>query len=323
MRVFVAGAGGAIGGQLIPQLLERGHVVVATTRKREKLAQLRAAGAEAVVMDGLDAASVGEAVARAEPEVIVHEMTALAGASDLKHFDAAFAVTNDLRTRGTEHLLAAAAAVDVRRFIAQGYSGWPFARAGSAVTTEEAPFDPAPPATMRRTLEALRRQEQLVAAAALEGVVLRYGSFYGPGASDELVDLVRARKLPLIGAGTGVWSWIHVDDAAAATVAAVEGAATGVFNIVDDDPAPVAAWLPYLAELLGAPPRHVPVWLARLVAGEAVVAMMTQIPGASNAKATRALGWRPRWSSWRQGFRDGLGETAATVGARQRAPATA
>ncbi|HWQ00034.1 MAG TPA: NAD(P)-dependent oxidoreductase [Vicinamibacterales bacterium] len=307
MRVFVAGAGGAIGRRLIPRLVERGHEVVAATRTPEKLRQLRALGAEAVVMDGLDAGSVGEAVARAEPEVIAHQMTALAGVTDLKHFDAAFATTNELRTRGTEHLLAAADAVGVRRIVVQGYTGWPYAREGVTVVTEDDPFDPNPPMTMRRTLEALRRQEQLLAGASLEAVVLRYGSFYGPGASDGLVALVRKRKLPLVGAAPGVWSWIHIDDAAAATVAAVEAGITGAFNIVDDEPAPVSEWLPYLAEVLGAkPPRRVPVWLARLVAGEAVVHMTTRIPGASNAKAGRELGWRPRWASWRQGFRDGL-----------------
>ncbi len=307
MRVFVAGAGGAIGRRLVPRLVEHGHEVVATTRRRETLDELRALGVEAIVMDGLDAGSVGEAVARAEPEVIVHQMTALAGATDLKHFDDSFAITNELRTRGTEHLLAAADATRVRRFVAQGYTGWPYAREGVAVVSEDDPVDRNPPAAMRRTLEALRRQEQLLAGASQETVVLRYGSFYGPGASDELVELVRRRKLPLVGAATGVWSWIHVDDAAAATVAAVDAKVTGVFNVVDDEPAPVSEWLPYLAEVLGArPPRRVPVLLARLAAGEAVVHLMTRIPGASNAKARRELGWRPRWTSWRQGFRDGL-----------------
>jgi nucleoside-diphosphate-sugar epimerase len=307
MRVFVAGAGGAIGTRLLPQLIEHGHEVVATTTKREKLEALRALGAEPVVMDGLDGASVGEAVAHAEPDAIIHQMTALAGMSDLKHFDEAFAVTNELRTRGTEHLLAAAEATGVRRIVAQSYAGWPSARTGGALTTEEDPLDPTPPASMRRTHDGLRRLEQLVAAAPLEGVVLRYGSFYGPGASDALVELVRRRKMPLVGDGAGVWSWIHLDDAAAATVAAVEGRPTGAFNVVDDEPARVAEWLPYLAEVVGAkPPRRIPAWLARIAAGEAVVSLMTQIPGSSNAKAKRELGWQPRWRSWRQGFRDGL-----------------
>jgi len=315
MRVFVAGAGGAVGPPLVSQLVQRGHQVVATTRKGEKLGALRALGADAVVMDGLDAGSVGEAVARAEPDVIVHQMTALAGASDLKHFDRTFAVTNELRTRGSEHLLAAADAVGVRRFVTQGYTGWPYARTGGPVKGEDEHFDRDPPASaMRRTLDALIRQEELLCSVPLDGVVLRYGSFYGPGASDELVEMVRQRKLPLVGDGAGVWSWIHVDDAAAATVAAVEGSATGVFNVCDDEPAPVSAWLPYLAEALGAkPPRKVPVWVARLAAGETVVAMMTQIRGAANEKAKRELGWRPQWASWRQGFRTGLQDTGSSA----------
>lgn len=308
MRVFVAGGGGAIGRPLVTQLVAGGHEVVATTRQQTKLAELRELGAEAVVMDGLDGGAVGDAVARTEPEVIVHQMTALAGVADLKHFDETFAVTNELRTRGTEHLIAAAEAVGARRFVAQGYTGWPNPRTGGPVKTETEPFDRTPPApAMRRTLEALVRQEELVGSASLSGVVLRYGSFYGPGASDELVEMVRRRKLPLVGDGAGVWSWVHVDDAAAATVAAVESDATGVFNICDDEPAPVAKWLPFLAEMVGAKrPRKIPVWLARLVAGQTVVAMMTEIRGSSNEKAKRELEWRLRWSSWRQGFAGGL-----------------
>lgn len=314
MRVLISGAGGAIGRRLVPQMVGRGHQVVATTRNPEKLEQLRRLGAEAIVMDGLDAGSVREAVARAKPDVIVHQMTALAGAKSLKHFDKVFATTNELRTRGTEHLLAAADSAGVRRFVAQGYTGWPNAHEGATIVSEDDPFNPNPPMTMRRTLEALRRQEQLLTAAPLDAIVLRYGSFYGPGASEELVALVRKRKLPLVGDAAGVWSWIHVDDAAAATVAAVEANVTGAFNIVDDEPARASEWLPYLAEVLGAKhPLRVPVWLARLAAGEAVVHMMTRVPGASNAKAKRELGWRPRWASWRQGFRDGLEDAQPTT----------
>jgi len=314
MRVFVAGSAGAIGRRLVPQLVERGHAVVATTRSEAKLAELRALGAEPRLMDGLDAGSVGEAIARAEPEVIVHQMTALAGLADLRRFDRTFATTNELRTRGTEHLLAAGQAAGARRFVAQSYTGWPNIREGGPVKTEEDPFDPEPPAQMRESLDAIRRLEHLVAAAPLEGVVLRYGSFYGPGAWDELVALVRSRKLPLVGDGAGVWSWLHVDDAAAATVAAVEGRATGVFNVVDDDPAPVSEWLPFLAEAAGAKrPRRVPAWLARIAAGETVVSMMTRIRGSSNAKAKRELGWEPRFASWRQGFREALTEPPAAT----------
>jgi 2-alkyl-3-oxoalkanoate reductase len=307
MRVFVAGASGAIGQRLVRRLIARGHEVVATTQTPVKGQRLRALGAEPAVMDGLDAGSVGEAVARARPDAIVHQMTALAGAADLKHFDDTFARTNALRTHGTDHLLAAADAVGVRRFVAQSFTGWPNAREGGPVKTEDDPLDPHPPAAQRRSLEAIRHVERTVPERAPEGIVLRYGGFYGPGASQEMVDFVRARRLPLVGDGRGVWSFIHLDDAADATVAALERGAPGLFNVVDDDPAPVAEWLPHLAACVGArPPRHVPVWLARLAIGEVGVSMMTQMRGSSNAKARRELGWQPRWRSWREGFRDGL-----------------
>jgi nucleoside-diphosphate-sugar epimerase len=316
MRVFVAGASGAIGRRLVPQLISRGHEVVATTRSAEKLPALRAVGADAVVMDGLDAGSVGEAVARAEPDAIVHQMTALAGLSDLKHFDREFAATNELRTRGTDHLLAAAQAVGVERFVAQSFTGHSNERRGGPVKTEKDPLDPEPPAQQASTIEAIRYVERAVLEAPLHGVVLRYGSFYGPGASDRLVELVRQRKLPLVGSGGGVWSWVQVDDAAAATVAAVEHGPEGAFNVVDDDPATVAVWLPYLAECVGAkPPRHVPAWVARLVIGEVGVSFMTEIRGSSNTKAKRELGWQPRWGSWREGFRHALTEPEPAMGA--------
>jgi nucleoside-diphosphate-sugar epimerase len=311
MRVFVAGAGGAIGRRLVPRLVERGHEVTATTRSREKLDDLRALGAEPLVMDGLDAGSVGEAVARAEPDVIVHQMTALDGLRELKHFDEAFAVTNELRTKGTDHLLAAANALGVRRFVVQSYTGWPNARTGGAVKTEEDPLDPHPPVSQARSLAAIRYVERAALEAPLDGVVLRYGSFYGPAVSDAIVELIRRRRFPLVGDGGGIWSWIHIDDAAAATVAAIEGGPAGVYNVVDDEPARVSEWLPYLAERAGAkPPRRLPVWLAGLFVGEAGVSMMTQIRGSSNAKARRYLDWAPRWSSWREGFRQGLLEPA-------------
>jgi nucleoside-diphosphate-sugar epimerase len=310
MRVFVAGASGAVGRRLVPQLVDRGHDVVATARTPEKLDGLRALGAEAVVMDGLDAASVGEAVATAEPEAVIHQMSALAGMSDLRRFDEGFALTNELRTRGLDHLLTASEAVGVRRFVAQSYTGWPNERVGGPVKTESDPLDPDPPAQQRRSIEAIGYLERVVTSAApIEGVALRYGSLYGPGTSmaNEYADLVRARKLPLVGDGAGVWSFIHADDAAMAAVVAAERGAPGVYNIVDDDPAPVAEWLPYLAECLGArPPRHVPAWIARFAIGEVGVSMMTQIRGASNAKALRELGWEPAWRSWREGFVSGL-----------------
>ncbi len=313
-HVFVAGGTGALGRRLIPQLIAAGHRVTATTRSTRKTDLLRRLGAEPVVVEGLDAAAVGEAVARAAPEVVVHEMTALAGVPDLKHFDRTFAGTNALRTQGTDGLLAAARAAGVRRFVAQSYAGWPSARTGGPVKTEDDPWDPDPPRMQRQSLAAMQHLEQAVRAASLEGLVLRYGSFYGPGASEPLVELVRRRRLPVVGDGGGVWSWIHLDDAAAATVAAVERGPSGVYNIVDDDPAPVSAWLPYLAGVLHAPPpRRIPTWLARLAVGEVGVSMMTRIRGASNAKAKRELGWQPAWASWRAGFRDGLADDRAAA----------
>jgi nucleoside-diphosphate-sugar epimerase len=261
-----------------------------------------------VVADGLDAMAVGEAVAKAEPEVVIHQMTALSGTIDLRRFDRTFAVTNQLRTRGTDHLLAAAAAAGARRLIAASYAGWPTIREGGPVKTEADPLDPRPPAAQRESLAAIRYLEQAVTGATgLEGVVLRYGSFYGPGASDELADLVRKRKIPVIGDGAGIWSWLHISDAAAAAVCALDHGAPGIYNVVDDEPASVVQWLPYLAEAVGAkPPRRLPRWIGRLAAGEAGVSMMTQSRGSSNAKAKRELGWQPAWPSWRQGFRDGL-----------------
>jgi nucleoside-diphosphate-sugar epimerase len=307
MRVFVAGAGGAIGRRLVPQLVAAGHEVVATTQSREKVAALCALGARGVVMHGLDAGSVGEAVARAEPEGVVHQMTALPANPDLRRFDTEFARTNELRTRGTDHLLAAAGAVGVRRFVAQSFTGWPNERSGGPVKSEDDPLEPDPPG-QRESLQAIRYLERAVLEAApIEGVVLRYGTFYGPGTgfAEVFPDLIRKRKLPVVGGGGGVWSFVHVDDAAAATVAALERGAPGIYNVVDDDPAPVADWLPYLAAELGAPPpRRVPAWLARLAIGPVGVALMTRIRGGTNEKAKRELGWEPRLKSWRDGFRE-------------------
>jgi nucleoside-diphosphate-sugar epimerase len=312
MRVFLAGATGAIGRRLVPQLVARQHQVTATTRSAEKVDELRALGVEAVVMDGLDAVAVGEVVARAAPDAIIHQMTALGGKPDLKHFDRWFARTNELRTTGTEHLLAAASAAEVGRFIAQSFTGWTNIREGGPVKTEDDPLDPHPAKAQRESLAAIRFLEKAVIEAPLEGIALRYGSFYGPGASEQLVELIRKRRLPIVGGGTGVWSWIHLDDAATATVAALERGRRGLYNIVDDEPAPAADCLPYLAEVVGAkPPRRVPAWLGRLAAGEAAVGVMTEARGASNAKAKRELGWQPVWSSWREGFRDGPTEQAS------------
>ena len=313
MRVFVAGASGVIGSRLVPQLIERGHEVVATTRKRANGDSLRALGASVSVMDGLDAASVGEAVARAEPDVVVHQMTALTGTGDPRRFEEEFAITNELRTRGTDNLLNAAEAVGVRRFVAQSYTGWPNDRgAGSGLASEGERLDPSPPAGQRSSIAAIGQLERAVTSSRIEGLVLRYGSLYGPGTAmaNELAELIGKRKLPIVGGGSGVWSFLQLDDAASATVAAIEGGAPGIYNVVDDEPAPVSEWLPYLASCLGAPaPRRLPAWIARFAIGEVGVSLMTQIRGSSNTKAKRELGWVPVWPSWRDGFRYAFLET--------------
>jgi 2-alkyl-3-oxoalkanoate reductase len=305
MRVFVAGATGALGRYLVPELVAAGHEVTATTRTPGKVAQLREAGAEPVVVDGLDREAVMAAVRAASPEVIVHEMTALAGMRSLRRPDQQFAATNELRTRGTDHLLAAAAQAGTRRVIAQGYAGaGPDKPSGGGLKTEEDPPDWRPIRSAVQGPAAVRHVEETVPREAPEGIVLRYGSFYGPGASDFLLDMLRKRQVPVIGGGTGVWSFIEITDAAAATLAAVDRGAPGLYNVVDDDPAPVAEWLPYLAKVAGAkPPLHLPAWLGRLLAGEFVVAQMTTSRGSSNEKARKELGWEPRYASWREGFR--------------------
>jgi nucleoside-diphosphate-sugar epimerase len=281
--------------------------VTGLTRSPSNRQLLRALGAEPVIADALDADAVARAVAETGPEVIVHQLTALSGSLDIRHFDRSFALTNRLRTEGTDHLLAAGRAVGVRRFVAQSYAGWPFARTGGPVKTEDDPLDPAPVNAMRETFDAIRHVEDAVTGATwTEGIVLRYGGFYGPGTSlgpdgGETVDQLRGRKFPVVGGGTGVWSFIHIEDAADATVAAVEHGRRGIYNVVDDEPASVAEWLPAMAKAFGAkPPRHVPLWLGRIVAGEAAAVMMTEVRGASNAKAKRELGWQPRHPTWRQ-----------------------
>jgi nucleoside-diphosphate-sugar epimerase len=296
MRVFVAGGTGVIGQRLVPQLVARGHQVTATTTSPAKLDMLAKLGADGVVMDGLDAASVGEAVATARPDAIVHQMTAIspahAGKPDMKHFDRWFATTSRLRTDGTDHLLAAAQATDVPTFVAQGYASWNGIRAGGWVKSEEDPLDLLAGTSAQPGMEAIRHLEDVVLAAG--GAVMRYGGLYGPGATDDQVTLVRKRQFPLVGSGTGYCSWVHLDDAASATVLAVEQKARGVFNIVDDEPAPASEWLPYLAASAGAK--------------DIAVIMMTEGRAFSNAKAKRELGWELRFPSWRQGFREGLGD---------------
>ena len=304
MRVFVTGATGALGQHLVPGLVAAGHEVTATTRTPGKAGQLRAAGAAPVVLDGLDRAAVLATVQAAAPEVIVHQMTALADMRSLRNTDRVFAATNELRTRGTDNLLAAAAAAGTGRVIAQSYTGWTNERSGGPVKTENDPFDSRVLPSAARTLAAIKHVEQTVPLQVSEGIVLRYGSFYGPGASQILLDLLRKRMLPVIGGGTGIWSFIEITDAAAATIAAVDRGAPGVYNVVDSDPAPVTDWLPYLARVAGAkPPLRVPVWLGRLLAGEFVVNQMTTARGSSNEKARKDLGWEPRYASWREGFR--------------------
>jgi nucleoside-diphosphate-sugar epimerase len=309
MRVFVAGATGAVGRRLVPLLRALGHEVVAMTRDPAGLGALRAAGAEPVVADALDRDAIVCAVVAARPDAVVHQLTALAGVRSLRRFDRAFERTNRLRTEGTDNLVAAARAAGARRLVAQSYAGWPYAREGGPVKSEDDPLDPAPPAGMRRSLAAIRHLEAAVTGApGVAGLALRLGNLYGPGTAlapgGELLEAIRRRRLPLVGSGAGIWSFVHVDDAAVATALALERGGPGVYNVVDDEPAPSASWLPELAAALGAPPpRRVPEWLGRILAGDAVTSMMTRTRGAANAKARRELGWRPRYP----GLLDGLG----------------
>jgi nucleoside-diphosphate-sugar epimerase len=305
MRVFVAGGAGVLGRRLVPQLVARGHQVTATTTSAAKVPLLEQLGADAVVMDGLDAVSVGEAVASARPDAIAHQMTAIAAKGDLKHMDRWFATTNRLRTEGTDHLLAAAEATGVSTFVAQSYAGWNGIRTGGWVKTEEDPLDLMTGTAAQPVMEAIGHVEDAVVKAG--GAALRYGWLYGPGSTEDLAGPVRKRQFPLIGSATGHTSWVHLDDAASATVLALEQQVRGVFNIVDDEPAAAAEWLPYLAECAGAkPPMRVPVWLARLLAGQVAVSVMTEGRGFSNAKAKRELGWELRYPSWRLGFKEEL-----------------
>jgi 2-alkyl-3-oxoalkanoate reductase len=317
MKVFVAGATGALGRQLVPQLVARGHEVVGMTRSASKQDLVRSLGARPVVVDALDPDAVAQAVASADPEVIVHELTALSGPismRDARHPDRSSAakMTNRLRTEATDHLLAAGRAVGARRFVAQSFGAFRFARTGGPVQTEADPIDPDP----RQTgLEAILYLEQAVTTIEWgEGLALRYGGFYGPGTGISLAPdapmagPIRKRRFPIVGDGGGVWSLIHIEDAAAATAVAVERGRPGIYNVVDDQPAPVREWLPVLASALGAkPPRRIPRWLGRLLAGEMATLMMTDARGASNEKAKRELGWKPHYASWRQGFAQGLG----------------
>lgn len=316
MKIFVAGATGAIGKQLIPQLVAKGHDVVGMTRTPSKQDQILAQGATPVVADALDPDAVAQAVACAEPEIVIQQLTSLSGPMDLRHADRFFAETNLLRTKGTDHLLAAARAVGVRRYVSESYLGLPFQRIGGPIKTESDPLDPDPPKPMQGGVAAIRHLERSVSGIEwAEGLVLRNGPFYGPGTAlsqdpdAQLTAQVRARQLPIIGDGGAIWSFLHISDAARAVVAATENGSPGIYQIADDEPAPVREWLPVLADALGAqPPRRIPRWLGRLLAGEIGTIMMTELRGGSNARAKRELGWCPYYSTWRTGFREGLGE---------------
>jgi 2-alkyl-3-oxoalkanoate reductase len=320
MRVFVAGATGVIGTQLVPQLVAANHDVIGMTRSPTKTDMLRALGARPVVADALDPDAVARAVAETEPEVIVHQLTALSadpGLRDMRDPDRFGAPTNALRTEGTDYLLAAGRAVGIRRFVAQSIVAiGTYARSGGPIKSEDDPLDLDLPAKGRSGADAVRYLEDAVTGIDwAEGIVLRYGAFYGPGTgiSEDpealLTKAIRKRRLPIIGGGGGVWSFVHIEDAASATVAALDNGGPGIYNVVDDEPAPVHEWLPFLAEQVGAKkPRRVPRFVVRLLAGEAAVLQMTEVRGASNAKAKSELGWQPGWSTWRVGFAKGLGE---------------
>jgi nucleoside-diphosphate-sugar epimerase len=314
MRIFVAGASGAIGGQLIPKLIADGHEVVGMTRTPEKQDRIREMGARPAVADALDPEAVAQAVAEAEPEVVIHQLTAIDAGAVGRSIDKMFVATNRLRTEGTDHLLAAARAVGAKRFVAQSFAGWPFERTGAPIKTEDDPLQAHPPRTVGETLDAIKYVERVVTGAeGIEGLALRYGGFYGPGTSialdpdGEQVEMIKKRRLPVVGSGAGVWSFVHIEDAASATAAALERGEPGLYHVVDDEPAPVSVIVPELAKAVGAkPPRRIPRWIGRLVAGEGMTIMMTEVRGASNAKAKRELGWKLRYPSWRQGFKEGL-----------------
>ena len=313
MRILLAGASGAIGRTLTPMLVAAGHEVFGAFRNPANAEKVQALGATPVVLDALDADAVQRTVAEIRPDTVIHQLTAIPADLDLKHIDRDFQQTNLLRTEGTRNLASAAVKAGVQRFIAQSYAGWPYARTGIRLKTEEDLLDSNPPPRLKAMLDAIETLEHTVTREqGFTGIVLRYGPFYGPGsnlASDgAMVEQVRAHKVPIVGQGTGVWSFLHLDDAASATVAALTHAQRGIYNIVDDDPAPVVDWLPYLAECVGAkPPAHVPAFVASMMIGEHAVAMMNDMRGVSNEKARRELQWTPKWSSWRQGFREALG----------------
>jgi 2-alkyl-3-oxoalkanoate reductase len=315
MKVFVAGSTGAIGKQLVPMLVERGHEVTGMTHSPAKQDLIREMGARPAVADGLDPEAVAQVVAEAQPEVVIHQLTAIDAGKFGRSIDKMFVLTNRLRTEGIDHLLAAARAVGAKRFIAQSFAGWPFERTGGPVKTEEFPLQSSPPKTVSESLGAIKYLERTVTEAdGIEGLALRYGGFYGPWTSmginpdGEQVEMIRRRRFPIIGDGGGIWSLTHIQDAASATAAAVERGESGLYNVVDDEPAPVGVIVEELAKVIGVkPPRRIPSWLGRLIAGAGMTIMMTEVRGASNDKAKRELGWELRYPSWRLGFREGLG----------------
>lgn len=328
MKILVAGASGAMGRALVPLLVRAGHDVVGMVQRPRSAEVVHALGAEPRTADALDATAVLNCFREVRPQMVIHQLTAIPAALDMRQFDRDFALTNLLRTEGTRHLLAAAVDVGATHFIAQSFAGWTYGRSGNGssknqtktrLKTEEDAFDPNPPARVRTTLDALKALERAVLAETrVTGTVLRYGAFYGPHTSiakdGSIVQAVRRRKLPLVGDGAGVWSFVHIEDAASATAAAVEAGRGGVYNVVDDEPAPVSEWLSFLAHCAHAqPPRQVPAWMARLLIGEHVVAVMNEIRGVSNGKIKRELDWTPRWPSWREGFRDVLKTAALPV----------
>ena len=313
VKVFVAGSTGAIGRSLLPLLIEKRHDVVALVRTPARAKDVEALGARAAVADALDPDGLRAAIRRAAPEAVIHELTSLKGVTNFRRFDQTFALTNRFRKRTLDTMLAAARSIGVRRFIAQSYCGWPYAREGSPVKTEDDPLDPTPPASFRESLAAIRYLEDTIRQARdIQAFALRYGNLYGPGtdisAEGTVADLVSRRKLPLFGSGAGVWSFIHVRDAASATVAAMSRGSPGIYNVVDDEPVPVNVWLPALANALGArPPRRLPAWVGALLLGDGGLSMMTLARGGSNAKSKRELAWQPSFASWRRGFVEGLG----------------
>ncbi len=320
MDVFIAGSTGVIGRRLVRALVARGHEVTALTRRADAADEMRRMGASSAMADALDRQGLSRAVAAASPDVVVHQLTALRGVHNFRNFDRVFAATNELRTRGTDNLLSAARGAGARRFIAQSYGSWIYQPTGAAQKTEGDPLDPAPPRKQRKSLDAIRHLEEAVTSAKdIQGVILRYGSFYGPGTSiaaeGSVVRQVKKGRVPVIGDGAGVWSFLHVEDAVSATIKAIEDGGSGIYNIADDHPAPVSDWLPALAAAVGAPrPRRIPLWLGRVVAGEVPVSLFTRIRGMSNQKAKRELGWTLRYESWKDGFRSGLDEPHFTVG---------